>query len=682
MNKNFNMKNFFTLLFPISIYLIFVILFWNVLQGKDFNIGLRTIPLLIVSIIFLAWISRYFFNYTTNTLSNRKIFIILATAITFSLSLQTIIHIPETSETSGKKFSNPLYRKFVSLGNKNGLDLSFTKIVWVQRGPNNYKINTIFEEKEKSIDILFLGDSSIAWGLIPKVIEQMTGKKVAVYAYESNVLTEKTSKLFNKISEYYLKDNGLVIFSFDNWTLTKDPSFVKISKKQCDEIISWQEKDFIAYATQNEKSFYQKYLSYSAFQSLYNEKSEYLKTKYGLHLKSPSFYEEYIEPIINPVLHVTKSVNKNEKTKFMRWDMDSITEYNLEFKSKSLYSEIMPKRPMVNKNVEINAKAASNIYGKNKIYMVPLFNNNNSYKTSRNIYYTYYKKLGFKLSDLGLFQPKKDGYTMQAKSHMGNEGGLMKSILIGKWLKRYFNDDTISHISNIEYDLLKIYKEKYDKLLANTPDNSNLYLSEEWLNDEVIKYMKNNNRYILSNVKNNKDTFYFMEGSIDSTQLKNYQLTPIGSNTLSSHLKQYSKDTIILSIKDEGFRMLSTDTKQYFKNLGIKIDKLYSRGSFAALIDNNTTIIYDINNTAEVGLNTKVLSKFGIQKITSSGYKNGNKSEIIINNKNYSKQHRGINYVIKKKNGTILNGYVDTHLKDQVRDLIFKATPMELKSKK
>ncbi len=437
------MKNLFTFLFILSIFIIFIFLFGDVLRDKEFNIGLKRIPLIIISIFFFAWSNRYFFDKTERNLPNIKIFIILLTSIGLSLVLQKFIYIKSDFSFTGNKFNNPLYEEYIQIAHKYNLDLSFTKTVWIQRGPKNYKINTIFNKKPKSLDIIFFGDSTIAWGLIPNVIEQMTNKKVAMYAYESNVLTAKTAKLFNKISEYYLKDNGIIIFSFTNWTTGKDPNSVIISSKECNEIIKWSKEDFVRYAKKSEISIYEKYFSYRAFKRFYDNTSEYLRTKYGLYLKSPSFYSIYLEPIINPKLAKNKAVNKNQDTKFIRWDMDSITEYNPKFNLKSLHSEIMPKTAMVNKNVDINARAASRIYG-NKIYMVPLFSNHTGYEISRNIYYTYYQSLGFKLCDLGELQPKNEAYTMKGAEHTGNTGGLMKSILTGKWLRTLYSDGNIS----------------------------------------------------------------------------------------------------------------------------------------------------------------------------------------------------------------------------------------------
>ena len=83
--------------------------------------------------------------------------------------------------------------------------------------------------------------------------------------------------------------------------------------------------------------------------------------------------------------------------------------------------------------------------------MVPLYHKEKKYVKSRNNYYSYYKQLGFELFDLGVFQPKKHAYTMQSGSHMGNTGGLMKSILIGKWLQEYFNDSSKTNL-NYKYN--------------------------------------------------------------------------------------------------------------------------------------------------------------------------------------------------------------------------------------
>ena len=538
------------------------------------------------------------------------------------------------------KFQNPMHKAFAKIAKQNNLDLSFTETVWAQKGqepvvwgPNNYKINTLFNEKPKSIDILFFGDCTISWGMIPQVIEQMTGKKVAMYAYASNVMTVKTAELFRKIANYYLKDDGVVIYSFSNWALQKDSQIVATSVKEYEEMIAWTEDDFKKFAQKDKKSSYEK------------------------------AFLEYAKP----------ASNKEGKIQYLRWDMDALTEYNPNFSLKATHSDIMPKSITKYGALQNNAEAISKVFSGEEIFMIPLYSADHHYLTSRTIYYSYYQKLGFKIADMGLFMPIEDSYTMENHRHMANTGGLMMSILVGKWFKQYYADNSIAVAKEIDFNLVKGYKEQLEVLIKHSPENSMIYLPKNWVDKSVVSYMKKNKRDVLTTLPADHRTFYFLRGTIDEGLLKNYTIQTVFTDTLGSFLKKYPEDLIILSLRDDGSTRLSDNTKQYFRDLGIKIDKLKFAGSFVALIDNGTLVAYDIHNTSEIGLDEKILSKYGIQKVVSAGSHYGNKSEIIIKGKNFSSQGRGINYVIMKKNGSIVNGFVDTYENDQAGDSIMKA---------
>lgn len=362
----------------------------------------------------------------------------LSLSLILALSLQFFIKNEQKVQSGKEKFTNPLYEEFTNIAKEHDLNLAFTKDVWIQRGEVDYKVSAIFDEKPNSVDILLLGDSSISWGLIPQVLEQITGKNVAMYAYESNLLTQKTAQLFDKITSYYLKEDGMVIFSFDNWTKRQHPNDVRFSKEECEEMLTWSDKDFAAHAKANEKSLYQTYLSLDAYKRLYNNTSEYLKSNYALGLSAPSLYANHIEKFINPSWHAKKSINAHPDDIFIRWDIKTVTIYNPDRNATSIYSDAMPPYPMKNKNIQTNAKAASKIHAHKRVYMVPLYAKESSYVTARNIYQSYYKELGFELCDLGLLHPKESGYSMQKCSHMANTGGLQKSILIAQWLKNYY----------------------------------------------------------------------------------------------------------------------------------------------------------------------------------------------------------------------------------------------------
>ena len=550
------------------------------------------------------------------------------------------------------KFQNPMHQEFTEIAKKNNLDLSFTDMVWAQKGqepyvwgPNNYKINTIFNEKPKSIDILFIGDCTIAWGMIPKVIEQMTGRKVAMYGYASNVLTVKTAELFRKITDYYLKEDGVVVFSFSNWALQKDSYFIGTSQKEYNEIVQWSGKEFRAFAQKDKKHSYEK------------------------------VFLQYAKPVDDSGIQNNKSAKQNRGIAYLRWDMDTITEYNPAFSLKSVHSEVMPKVLTRYKDLQNNADATSKIFSGDKIFMIPLYSADQHYLTSRTIYYSYYQKLGFKIADMGLFMPEKDAYTMENHRHMANTGGLMMSILIGKWLNRYFADSSIGTGKEIDFSFLDYYKGKLRLLVDHTPENSTIYLHPSWADKGVVSYMKKNHRKVISKLPADHRSFYFLEGTADKGELKGYALQKVYADTLGSFLGKYSDGLIILSLKDDGTYRLSNETKQYFRDLGIRIDDLKFAGSLAAVIDHNKVVTYQMDNTSEVVLDKSILSKYGIEKVLSAGSHVGNKSEIVMNGKNLSPNGRGFNYVIKKRDGSIVSGFVDTYEKDQTGDIILKAVP-------
>ena len=543
-------------------------------------------------------------------------------------------------------FPNPLYDDFVKIGKAHKLDLSFTKMAWAQKGgdpsvwgPNSYKINTLFNEKPKSIDILFIGDCTIAWGMIPKVIEQMTGKKVGFYAYASNVLTVKTTRLFEKIAKYYLKKDGILVYSFSNWALQKDSNFIGTSLNEYNEIVGWYESDFKKFAEKNkEEEYWKAFASYVA-----------------------------------PREQRAAIAKQNRGIEYLRWDMDSITEYSPAFSLKSVHSEIMPTVLTRHGALINNADAAAKVFTGDKVFMVPLYSGDQHYLASRTIYYSYYQKLGFKVADMGLFLPKEEHYTMENHRHVANTGGLMMSILIGKWFRQYLSDPAIGNGREINFSFLGYYKERLQYLIDHSPKGSMVYLPVSWADKKIVEFMQKNDRKVITELPKKHNDFYYLSGTINEAQVKGYGFQSVYRDTLGSYLRRYKDAVIVLSIMDDGSYSLSDETKQYLRETGIDIDKLKFAGSLAALIDNGKAVVWKMQNKAPVSLDPKILARYGIQKVMSAGSHWGNSSEIIVNGGNYSKQRRGFNYLIKKRDGTLINGFVDTYEKDEMGDSIMKA---------
>jgi hypothetical protein len=423
----------------------------------------------------------------------------------------------EVPVLKGTKIKNPMHEEYAKIAAKNHLDLSFADTVWVQPGklpevwaPNSYKINSIFTRKPKSLDVLFFGDCTISWGMIPRVLEQMTGKDIAMYAYASNVLTVNTVKLFTRIADYYLKDDGIVIFSFSNWALQKDSLVVATSLEEYKEMVAWSDEEFRNFAQKMEHS----------------------------SLANPGKSDT------SPIVENPKDLNAPEGIMYLRWDFDTLTEYNPSFSIKAHHSEILPKTLTRHGALQNNAEAASTIRAKEKIFMVPLYSADQHYLSSRTIYYSYYHKRDFKLADLGSYLPVYASYTMENHRHMGNSGGLEQSVLIGKWLNDYFKDRSIADAKEIDFNLLKAYREQIALLIKKSPPKSTIFLPKTWVDNGVRSFVEKSGRKLITSIPANHTAFYYLQSTMNEAELKNYTLETIYADTLGSLLEKYTNALI------------------------------------------------------------------------------------------------------------------------------------------
>jgi len=381
-----------------------------------------------------------------------------------------------------------------------------------------------------------------------------------------------------------------------------------------------------------------------------------------------------MEPLINPAWNKVKFSREDEGVQYIRWGMDTVTEYNERFNNFSIYSDLMPLKPVLNFNLKTNAKAARNIFDGKMVYMVPLFNYKNSYSRSRNFYYTYYQNLGFDICDLGLLHPKKNGYVMELGSHMGNEGGLMKSILIGKWLKGYFSETPLSHSRDGLNPFDGLFKESLKRskyLVSSVSTGDVVYLSENMRVPVVWSYIEEQGINISISIKGLKE-FYFLEEEVGALALSEYDVSFVKAMTVSEYVKSYNSSLVVLSIADEGSLNLSDETKSYLELLGVPIHNLKYRGSLAVVINNGSLISYGLSNEKAVSLQGDVLLSLGVDEVVSAGRLSGNISKIIIEGKNQSKGRRGINIVIKTDGGHIISTVSDTFLNDQVKASVVK----------
>ncbi len=133
--------------------------------------------------------------------------------------------------------------------------------------------------------------------------------------------------------------------------------------------------------------------------------------------------------------------------------------------------------------------------------------------------------------------------------------------------------------------------------------------------------------------------------------------------------------TIIISAKDEAVNGLNDIDKLGLKKIGLnKIEKLLVRGSYVAVISNNKVIEEEYDNFGVVKIADIVLpNNKHLNKLTSAGYLTGNYSNIIIDNKDYSMNQKGLNIVVIDEKGIYAN-YSDTNISNLIYPFMYKMT--------
>lgn len=125
---------------------------------------------------------------------------------------------------------------------------------------------------------------------------------------------------------------------------------------------------------------------------------------------------------------------------------------------------------------------------------------------------------------------------------------------------------------------------------------------------------------------------------------------------------------ICLSIRDDATKGLADSECESLQSLGLNmrfVDRF--RTSLAAVIDGGSVVVQKDGNFA-LSCEYEPYANCEIQ-VTSAGYSAGNKSSIVINGKEYSKNKRGLNIVVydKTKDEVISSRIFDTWLMQDER---------------
>lgn len=200
-----------------------------------------------------------------------------------------------------------------------------------------------------------------------------------------------------------------------------------------------------------------------------------------------------------------------------------------------------------------------------------------------------------------------------------------------------------NEIQYIDFNEEEIYQECGFDFPKDTREGEHLNI---WGAEKVTDYI---GRYLEEHCKIEKkaDVQWDVSDSYYADIKKDCNLTKITDLNEYLHMIKDERYTVFISIKDEGVDSLDNEIKNNLAALGLtaNFDKEGAFGkSYYAIIENEKIIEKMLNEEIETA---GTLRKGRIlYKISSAGYKVGNKSSINIAGKEYSKNGRGLNIVV------------------------------------
>lgn len=391
--------------------------------------------------------------------------------------------VPER-KVSERRVNNPLFAEYKRRGRELNLNMDFTGIVRTLV-PYDRRLNhdslelELFCAKEKSLDVLLIGDSTMAWGVIPSVVEQRSGLRVGMFAMRSMYLNATSMRTAERLQKYYLKEGGITLFGFAIWTQLQDPEIVR--RGELLKFSRYSDEEFERFArdrrsscnvtnetveNQRPRIFSRGSLdSYSAELGLLRR--ELRQAVGGLRESTaarrfrewahPAWFNARMEPAQKEVPAETAGAGSGKEQswdaesnefgdyrerislggfQFVRWDRQTLTATG-PFPLRSIPSTA-PADPRfeISEDQRTNAQSLIRLPGR-KGFIITFYPEHRSYVVQRSIYAKLYKE-HLELVDLGEMHPPGRGFSMDNEGHPANLGGLEKSLLIAEWLRDNF----------------------------------------------------------------------------------------------------------------------------------------------------------------------------------------------------------------------------------------------------
>lgn len=340
--------------------------------------------------------------------------------------------------------ANALIHMLAEPARTENVDLSFLDGI---RQGRHYSLaeNPIFSAEAGSLDVLLIGDSSVSWNLMRPLIEQRSGLRVGLLAYEGLTATKDFADLLRLELLQKLKPDGLLLLSFSDWNWSKPASETlkhdylrKRSEALVDGISSAGAEDDAR--SDDRKSWSERLrglvgrpFSRADVRAFTARRDARMLSLPHLTLPSLDLYSTWVEPVYAPRLAAKKAPAPTDQH-FMLYGHEALVRHS---------RKGVRVRPHRDEPSSSDLDLASNIVANGRRYadlwpntaiVIPLCVGDRVQKVramARTIFPSN------KVIDLAMLLPPGEEVEFSDSFHLVNTGGFRASIVLGQWLKEH-----------------------------------------------------------------------------------------------------------------------------------------------------------------------------------------------------------------------------------------------------
>ena len=337
---------------------------------------------------------------------------------------------------------NPIKTELDTFANQHQLDLSSFDSIRYGRFYQPEDLLSL-STKPKSLDVLIFGDSSVMMGLIPEVVKQSTGLNIGYFHYPALTVNESLFNLIEYTTAHLLKEQGVVIFMFNRNFWSKG-FYTQQENQTLEEIVQNPQLHFTLDTT--DCLFCPQ--TQLAYTEAINSSSRSIPFIGSLEPLSVPFYNLFLEQHISPKAYKRRLKNKKQDGEHAHFLIEPNTVFIYKKNAVEISKRQQPESlgPLKSNHLTKIAEAMTRI--KHPVVVaLPLTTEDSMFVFFQQLQQQYFSK--HLLMDMNALLPPDWIVDAKNRTHLANLGAFQQSLLMAKWLKRYFQKESTQTLNRV-----------------------------------------------------------------------------------------------------------------------------------------------------------------------------------------------------------------------------------------